>query len=144
MTREEAELLLARVRLTRLSEPVRGDQLETMTLEAWSDAPGWDALDAGVRAEFERGALDHSPMDPRYDPVLLVWLRWDLDRSTNGYLEAELRREGLFTTSVAGTEPALQACPCCGRATLDERGGYDICRVCWWEDDGSDNASADQ
>lgn len=27
------------------------------------------------------------------------------------------------------------ACPCCGCLTLDERGGYDICPVCFWEDD---------
>lgn len=26
-------------------------------------------------------------------------------------------------------------CPCCGCLTLDERGGYDICPVCFWEDD---------
>ena len=29
------------------------------------------------------------------------------------------------------------ACPCCGYLTLDEAppGTYDICDVCWWEDD---------
>ncbi len=26
-------------------------------------------------------------------------------------------------------------CPCCGYLTLDERGTYDICPVCFWEDD---------
>lgn len=26
-------------------------------------------------------------------------------------------------------------CPCCGCYTLDERGAYDICPVCFWEDD---------
>ncbi|MDE6726418.1 MAG: hypothetical protein K2J80_00590 [Oscillospiraceae bacterium] len=26
-------------------------------------------------------------------------------------------------------------CPCCGCLTLDERGCYDICPVCFWEDD---------
>jgi hypothetical protein len=33
-------------------------------------------------------------------------------------------------------------CPCCGYKTLDERGGYDICPVCFWEDDGQDEAYA--
>ncbi|MFG1660373.1 CPCC family cysteine-rich protein [Micromonospora chersina] len=28
------------------------------------------------------------------------------------------------------------ACPCCGYLTLDERGGSEICPVCFWEDDG--------
>ena len=26
-------------------------------------------------------------------------------------------------------------CLCCGYRTLDERGGYDICPVCFWEDE---------
>jgi hypothetical protein len=26
-------------------------------------------------------------------------------------------------------------CPCCGYMTLDERGMFDICVVCFWEDD---------
>lgn len=29
-------------------------------------------------------------------------------------------------------------CPCCGYQTLEEEppGTYDICRICFWEDDG--------
>lgn len=30
-------------------------------------------------------------------------------------------------------------CPCCGHLTLAERGGYDICPECDWEDDGQDD-----
>lgn len=30
-------------------------------------------------------------------------------------------------------------CPCCGHLTLSERGGYEICGECGWEDDGQDN-----
>ena len=26
-------------------------------------------------------------------------------------------------------------CPCCGYYTLDTRDEYDICKVCFWEDD---------
>lgn len=35
------------------------------------------------------------------------------------------------------------ACPCCGFLTLGERGGYEICDVCFWEDDGQDDHDAD-
>jgi hypothetical protein len=38
----------------------------------------------------------------------------------------------------------LVACPCCGHATLTERGGFEICPVCFWEDDGQDNEDADR
>ena len=29
--------------------------------------------------------------------------------------------------------------PCCGHLTLAERGGYEICVECGWEDDGQDD-----
>ena len=35
-------------------------------------------------------------------------------------------------------------CPCCGFVTLPERGSYDLCPVCFWEDDGQDDHDADQ
>ena len=34
-------------------------------------------------------------------------------------------------------------CPCCKFRTLDERGGFDICPVCFWEDDGQDEHDAE-
>ena len=35
-------------------------------------------------------------------------------------------------------------CPCCGCKTLDERGEWDICPVCFWEDEGQDDHNADE
>ncbi len=35
-------------------------------------------------------------------------------------------------------------CPCCGYPTLEERGGYEICELCGWEDDGQDDPHADE
>ena len=34
------------------------------------------------------------------------------------------------------------SCPCCGHVTLAERGGYEICDECNWEDDGQDDHDA--
>jgi Cysteine-rich CPCC len=31
----------------------------------------------------------------------------------------------------------------CGHVSLAERGGYEICRECWFEDDGQDDHDAD-
>lgn len=36
------------------------------------------------------------------------------------------------------------ACPCCGYPTLSGRGDYEICLICWWEDDGQDDVDADE
>ena len=33
-------------------------------------------------------------------------------------------------------------CPCCKFKTLGERGGFEICPVCFWEDDGQDDHDA--
>jgi hypothetical protein len=35
------------------------------------------------------------------------------------------------------------ACPCCGYLTLGSRGNYEICAVCFWEDDGQDDHDAE-
>ena len=34
------------------------------------------------------------------------------------------------------------ACPCCGFITLTELNAYEICPVCFWEDDGQGEADA--
>ncbi|WP_372442142.1 CPCC family cysteine-rich protein [Actinomadura violacea] len=36
------------------------------------------------------------------------------------------------------------ACPCCGYLTLERRGYFEICPVCFWEDDGQDDHDADE
>ncbi|TCK08738.1 CPCC family cysteine-rich protein [Marinobacterium mangrovicola] len=36
-------------------------------------------------------------------------------------------------------ENGLYACPCCGYATLRRACRYDICSICFWEDDGEDD-----
>lgn len=35
-------------------------------------------------------------------------------------------------------------CPCCGYPTLSSRGHFDLCAVCYWEDDGQDSHDADR
>jgi hypothetical protein len=49
--------------------------------------------------------------------------------------------KGVIKSSQAGVR---FTCPCCGYPTLDKRGGYDICILCNWEDDGQDDPHADE
>jgi Cysteine-rich CPCC len=37
---------------------------------------------------------------------------------------------------------ATYRCPCCGKKTLRGRAGFEICPVCFWEDDGQDDHDA--
>ncbi|MGH6617695.1 CPCC family cysteine-rich protein [Sphingomonas sp.] len=36
------------------------------------------------------------------------------------------------------------ACPCCRHRTLAQPAAYEICAVCFWEDDGQSQANADE
>jgi Cysteine-rich CPCC len=36
----------------------------------------------------------------------------------------------------------LVACPCCGYQTIESNTDYEICPLCWWEDDGQDDKEA--
>lgn len=38
---------------------------------------------------------------------------------------------------------ARVSCPCCGYPTLAEARAYEVCILCWWEDDGQGDAEAD-
>jgi hypothetical protein len=35
-------------------------------------------------------------------------------------------------------------CPCCKYKTLHGRGGFEMCPVCWWEDEGQGEHNVDQ
>ncbi|WP_080662722.1 CPCC family cysteine-rich protein [Sinorhizobium meliloti] len=35
-------------------------------------------------------------------------------------------------------------CPCCKHRTLSARAEHEVCPVCFWEDDGQDDADADE
>ena len=43
----------------------------------------------------------------------------------------------------AAREGVMYQCPCCRHKTLEERGGFEVCPVCFWEDDGQDDQDAD-
>ena len=49
-----------------------------------------------------------------------------------------------FQNVIKGYADGPHRCPCCGFRTLGERGGYEICSVCFWEDDGQDEHDADE
>jgi Cysteine-rich CPCC len=47
-------------------------------------------------------------------------------------------------TKQRADDGSFYRCPCCGCRTLAERAGYEICPVCYWEDDGQDDHDADE
>jgi Cysteine-rich CPCC len=57
----------------------------------------------------------------------------------------DLARKTAWYTARLENQPAELPlrCPCCGYKTLRDRGGFEICLVCYWEDDGQDDRDAD-
>jgi hypothetical protein len=51
------------------------------------------------------------------------WFEWSVEQQASNSIHSPEGDGGPFR------------CPCCGYLTLPERGGYDICPVCFWEDD---------
>lgn len=142
--RDDAIVILASDRLAKMSADARVEQLECMMCEDWTSDPEWQHLSPDIRREFEDQSEVVDPTNSRYDAPLLLSLKERFTGATNNYLSDLLNALGHHHEAVVGTQPELAACPCCGACSLDERGEYDICSVCWWEDDGQDNHNADK
>lgn len=142
MNRAAAIELLSLEDLGKLTEQERVEQLEIMTLEDWSSHAEWSQISEPVQAEMESGDPLEDPMDSRFDAVLLLWIRTRYAAVRNEYLLSQLKELGHDCEQVTGAPVTLEACPCCGLRTIGQRSEYEICPVCWWEDDGQDNADA--
>lgn len=57
-------------------------------------------------------------------------------------LESEVRNYSILINKMGRKNST--ACPCCGYQTLSSRDDFEICDVCLWEDDGSDNFDRSQ
>lgn len=77
--------------------------------------------------------------NPLLDTLVLLDLRARYIGVKNEYLEKQLEAIGVHNTNVEGEPEELFACPCCRYRTLQARGQYDICPVCFWEDSGQDS-----
>jgi hypothetical protein len=68
-------------------------------------------------------------------------------RSTNPGLDWFHRYNEVFldhSTQRKRENRQTYQCPCCQNITLFSRGDFDICPVCYWEDDGQDNPDVDE
>jgi cysteine-rich CPCC protein len=85
-----------------------------------------EAIDGSGRAErpVVRGPHD----DPSLSDEELIAQR-------TAWFAAYTSQKNVFAPSGGGP----YTCPCCGHPTLGERGGYEICDECGWEDDGQDD-----
>ena len=129
MNRDEAVTMLTLSELAKLSLAERALHVET-------------AVGEGLLEDRPTlvGATD-DPGNEVFDPVIVDALRLKYVGTKNEYLSEQIRAIGLGNVTVDGTPEMLAVCPCCRFRTLAERGEYDICPVCNWEDTGIDDAT---
>ena len=134
MTRQDAIERIARHELEQLDVAER----ESIIQDFWSireDDPDYAALGNELKTELSAAEGTEHPEHARYDALILAALRYDYVGTVNAYLEQRLEQLGQPKTRVEGMVEQLYTCPCCGYRTLESRGDYDICKVCRWEDD---------
>lgn len=120
--------------IVNYSENEREEELTSLLFGNWSDTKGWTTLPQEIQEEFESDELQNSISNQKYDEILRFKLRDDFKGITNEFLT---QQTGIKIKS--GIPVELEPCPCCGYRTLEKRNDFEICTVCWWEDDGSDN-----
>ena len=67
-----------------------------------------------------------------------------LTEKEKNILNSFYKRREMFDSFVKQEKIDRHTCPGCGYPTLSERGEYEICEVCNWEDDGLDEKQANE
>ncbi|WP_040254283.1 CPCC family cysteine-rich protein [Psychroserpens mesophilus] len=67
-----------------------------------------------------------------------------LTESDNQIITDYRKKRTLFDNYLKENNLNLYTCPGCGYPTLTERGKYEICEVCNWEDDNQDDVNEDE
>lgn len=144
VSREDAEFLLTKHDIIGLSADERKELL--MSFWEYYHAISPSATERELRKNvsedlireiIEKEAPD-DPDDPKYDYLVYLHRPFEYYGAKTEYVLDRLKKINQGITAVAGEEEELERCPCCGYHTLDERGMYFICDVCFWEDDGVD------
>ncbi|MEW9702677.1 CPCC family cysteine-rich protein [Paenibacillus sp. SI8] len=137
INREEAIGHIVSNELQSLSKEVR----EGFLLDWWSidqSDPEFATLPQDLQNEI-LGSEEpvHDAMSARYEPLINEALKKKFLGVRNEYLATAVSKILKRDCNVEGLQEELLPCPCCQYKTLTSRGEYEICTVCYWEDDGS-------
>ena len=138
ISRQEARTWVARGMVARLPP----DERASLLAEWWSldsEDEGWDELPDDIKEEI--GSREEAPLDAtdaKYDPLLWLAAMQKTVGVRNSWLQAKLSEMGVDPVKIVGEPEQMLECRCCGYLTLRGRRGYEICPVCFWEDDGSE------
>lgn len=141
MNRDEAIAIILKSTIEDLSKEER----EEILIDWWGidqDDPEFNNLPETLQSEIlNYDEPQKDIMDKGYSALLLVALRKKYLGVRNDYLSKRVSAILDSNQEVEGLQEELYSCPCCEFKTLSTKGEYDICPVCFWEDDGSTDPS---
>ncbi len=137
--RLDARKQIARAELNLLTESNR----EEILREWWSigeEDEEWTDIPLDLQKEILQNKPPPSaPIQDRYNPLVEAALLRDTLGVKNSWLENRLcdfPGQKFGELKIIGEPERLVGCLCCGYLTLTQRGHYEVCPVCFWEDDG--------
>lgn len=138
MKREEAIKRIVELKINNLNKDKRAGYLD-----GWWNIDKTDkefqSLPEALQKEMEAKGKYGDSENKKYDPLILKALMHELKGVRNEYIERELNEFSNEKVEVKGEIEKFEKCPCCGYKTLLEKRTWDICEVCYWEDDGTEN-----
>lgn len=135
ITREEAIKLLALQEMAGMSDKKR----EAIILSWWSiseEDPQYGELSEQVREDLKSFSAPHDCSDESYDIFIILSYREQYRGVKNSFMTKKLGPYINEELEITGEEEQLEHCNCCSYRTIEESGAYEICPVCFWEDDG--------
>lgn len=139
MDREKAITIIIKNTIERMTNESRYEVL----LNWWGvdqEDPAFNELPDLLKNELLH--LDEPPdyvMDEKYNPLIFEALKNTYVGARNEYLSKRVSEILDFKHEIEGVQEELSICPCCEYKTLPSKGEYDICPVCFWEDDGNND-----
>ncbi|KIX10822.1 CPCC family cysteine-rich protein [Dethiosulfatarculus sandiegensis] len=143
MKRQEAIRLIVNRDIKRLTVDQWLEELDYMMLPFPPKELGHNELPPDLLSEFKNEKILQKLSSMLCEEHHKADLTQEYEAAANEYLIEELRSMNINVDNIEGSPLLLEACPCCGYRTLDERDCCDICMVCWWEDYSQDNENAD-
>lgn len=140
MNREEAKNELAEFLFEEFPLKKRKDTIDEWFLSGYEeDDEDIKDFPPNLRMMICEGKEPNNINDSLYDPIILQSIKGDLYGVLNEYIQNKLAEYGVISGTINGEPENLSVCPCCHYHALSESGAYDICPVCFWEDDGARN-----
>ncbi len=135
MKRQEAIKKISKLKISNLNRDERVGYL----IGWWNidkEDKEFNSLPDSLKNEMIKNDEYKNPEYEKYDSLILKALIHEYKGVRNEYIEREYNQITNDKVEVKGQVENFEKCPCCDYKTLEERRTWDICEVCYWEDDG--------